>query len=809
MKSLMLDARVAVRGLVKRPGFSIVAILILAIGIGANSAVFSVMYGLLLRPLPFPGSERMVQVWNTYPLINLPQAAVSIPDYLDRREHVDAFEESTLYFFTSFNISVEGSPQRVNGIRTTASMFPLLAAETALGRVFTEEEDKPGSENVVVISDGLWRNALGGDPSIVGQELRLDGVPHQIVGVMGPAFIFPTPTVSVWKPFAITAQQASDASRGNEFSQMVARLRPATSLEEAQDQLDALLAANMERLPGRRTFWENSGFGTSMVPLRTQYFGSLQPVLLLLQAMVAFVMLIVCANIANLLLTRMSGRRREFGIRVSLGAGRWQIARQLMVESLVLALVGGGLGVIVALQGVELLNGFGLQQAARGVYVGLDFTVLLFALGVTLATGFAFGLFPVLSLWRNDPAAALGEDSRGTSGGRSSAFQRRALVVVEMALAIILLAGAGLMGRSFVRLLNEEPGFRPEGLMVARVSLPASRYGTPAEQVQFFDRALQELAEAPGVGGATLVSSAPFSGNSSSGSYGIQGYTPGPGEGAPHGLFRVVDPGFFETLEIPLMQGRLFAATDVASSEPVAIVDRLLVEKYFKDKDPIGQYLVGGQTPIRIVGVVNPIKIGTLGAPVTKETIYLPYRQRASGNMTFVLKGGSDPTALSNPLREAIARIDPEQPLFGITTMSQQLNRSLSNQQISLVMLAIFAVVAVLLAAIGIYGVLAFSVSQRTRELGTRMALGARRADIVRMILRQGLVVALIGVALGVATSLALGSLISSMLFQVSPRDPLTLAVVSGLLILVAGAASYIPALRASRVELLEALRYD
>ena len=809
--SLSSDLRIGLRMLARKPAFTALAVLTLALGIGANTAIFSVIHGVLLEPLPYRDADRLVQVWNKYPLMNLPRASVSIPDYLDRRAGVAAFEESALYNRQSFNLVSDGPPERVLGLRSTASLFSLLQVEPAVGRAFTEEDDQPGREHVVVLSHRLWQQRFGGDAGIVGQTVRLNGEAYQVLGVMPEGFAFPSPNIQLWKPFAFTPEQVSDDARGNEFSQMLARLAPGATLEQAQRQIDAIHAANMERFPDAKEFWQSSGFGGMVVDLREQLYGDLEPYLLLLQTVVGFVLLIACANVANLLLTRLAARRRELAVRSALGAGRWRMARQLLAESLLLAAIAGACGVWLGYAGIRLLSWLGVDGASGGIDIRLNAGVLLFTLVLALATGVLFSLFPIFTLWRADPNDVLKEGGgRGGSASRRATLPRNFLVVSEIAMALILLVGAGLMVRTMSALMDEDPGFNQENVLTARVSLPEAKYPEDADAVAFFDRSLERLRALPGVSSAGMISSAPFSGSSSSGSYSIEGYTPAAGESAPHAFRRVVDESYFETLDVALLQGRLFSRLDHAGTEPVAVIDRLLVDKYFPSQDPIGQRLGrGGPDGPRwtVVGVVESVKIRDLEQPITKETIYLPYRQMPPRRMTFVVKTALDPEALIQPLGDAILEIDPELPAYGAVTLEAQLQQTLQTKRVSMVLLVAFGALAVILAAVGIYGVLAFSIAQRSREIGTRMALGANPRQILNMVLGQGMTLTAAGVVLGIVAALALGRLLASMLFGVAAYDPATFATVCALLLAVTLLACGAPARRATRVDPIEALR--
>ncbi|HEX9819669.1 MAG TPA: ABC transporter permease [Methylomirabilota bacterium] len=811
MTAIVQDIRFALRKLGRRPGFAALAVFTLALGIGANTAIFSVVHAVLLAPLPYSDADRLVQVWNKYPLMNLPQASVSVPDYLDRRSGVESFEESALYYFDSFNLADAGPPERVIGVRATASLFPLVRTAPALGQVFGEPEEELGREKVVVLSHDLWQGRFGGDRAVVGRDLRLDGEPYRVLGVMPAAFRFPSPEVKLWTPFAFTPEQRSDDSRGREFSQMLARLGPDASAAAAQAEIDAVHEANKERFPDSATFWNNSGFGGMVVPYREQLFGEIEPVLLLLQGVVGLVLLIACVNVANLLLARVHDRQKELAVRTALGAGRFTLARELMAESLVLALSGAAAGVWLGVLGTRLLGWLGVDPTAGRVDVDVDLPVLAFTLGVALATALVFGLFPVVYQWRLHPNAVLKEGSgRGASAGAGAALWRHGLVVTEIALAMMLLVGAGLLVRTFAALQNEDPGFTREGVLTARVSLPDGKYAESDAVAGFFDRALERVRALPGVTGAGIVSSAPFSGMSSSGSYSVEGYAPGAGESAPHGLIRIVDEEYFRTLDVPVLQGRTFTAADRAGVDAVVVVDRLLADKYFPDADPIGRRISRGGPDgpfFTIVGVVAPVKVRQLDQPVTKETIYASFRQRPERNMTFVVRTSADPASLAQPLRDAVLAVDPEQPTFDLLTMEEQVAGSLETRRVSMLLLVAFGGLALVLAAVGIYGVLAFSVGRRVRELGTRMALGASRRDILGLVLGQGLKLTLAGLAAGVVLTLLLARFLAALLFGVASHDPATLGAVGVFLAAVALAACFRPAWQASRLDPMNALR--
>lgn len=814
------DISTGFRSLLRRPSITVLAILTLAIGIGANTAIFSVINGLLIKPLPYSEPQQLVQVWNTYALTALKRASVSIPDYLDRSQDVDAFSDTALYQYQSINLVENGPPERIIGVQSTATAFPLLGIEAWRGRVFNDSEDDLGNESVVVLSYELFMNRFGGDEAIIGRDIRLNDEPHRVIGIMPESFSWPHRRAKLWRPFAWTAEQASDDRRGYESFSMIARLAPGATVTQAQQQIDAIHATNAERFPERATFWKNSGFGGVVVPYQEELFGELRPTLVLLQVAVVLVLLIACANVANLLLTQLGSRKKELAVRSALGANRLRLARQLIVESVLLALIGGVVGIWLGFVGTDLLSWMGVDAAGRGVHVSVDGTVLSFAVLLALLTGIVFGLFPVISLWRTNPNDVIKEaGSRGTTGGKRANLPRNILVVAEVAMAVVLLIGAGLLLRSFIQLLEEDPGFEREGILMARVSLPEARYAEDQQVVAFWDQALERIREIPGVSSAGVITQTPFSGGASSGSYDVEGYELAEGEAMPHAQFRVVDKDYFKTMQIEMLRGRGFSEQDHADSPGVAVIDRLLAEKYFGDENPIGKRVgddneddPGNSLWLTVVGMVETIKFNDLEKPVPEETIYVHYRQPLGGaerGMSFVVRTDIAPEGVTGALRDAINEIDPALPMYNITSMEEQLSESLQTQRVSMSLVVMFGVVAVVLAAIGIYGVLAVSIGQRIREMGMRMALGASTGDILRLVMSQGMLLTAIGAAIGVVAALALGRYLNAQLFEVQPWDPATVVSVPLILGAIAMLACYRPAHRATRIDPMDALREE
>jgi putative ABC transport system permease protein len=817
----MQDLKLALRQLAKAPGFTAVAILTLALCIGANSAIFSVLNAVLLKPYPWPESDRLIYIHNTYPLMGLSRAGCSIPDYLDRRTGVTALAESALVSGATFNLSADGQPEFLEGRRVTPSLFPLLKMSPALGRTFTEDEAKIGVGKTVVLSDTLWHNRFGADSKIVGTTIRLNGEPYTVVGVMPAGFYFPSPSVQLWVPFAFTDQQKSDAGRGNEFSVMVARLKPGATIAQAQREVTAIHKANAERLPQSKAFWESSGFGGIVVNYLEENVRDVKSMLWLVQAGVAAALLIGCANVASLLLARASARERELAIRAALGAGRGRLMRQLLTESLVLFVLGGALGLLVALWGVSALGGLGVGNLPRGFGVSLDGAVFGFTLLCALLTGLGFGALPAWSATRGNTAAALKDAGTRTTTGRRHLWMRSSLVVAEVALALMLLTTAGLFIRTFQRLQEENPGFVRENVLTAQLALPAAKYDSPEKLATFHNQLLAKVSALPGVTAAALTSNLPFSGSNNQGSYNIDGYTPPTGQPQPHGMIRQVSPDYFKAIGITLLRGRTLTERDARNAPDVVVIDRYLADRYWPGKDPLGQHIVRGSLPNpvageprlprkwEIVGVVGTIKQFNLEEAVGKETLYFPLAQQPGSTFTLVLKTAVAPNGLTSAVRNAILAIDPEQPAFDIKTMEARLDAAMQGRKSPMILLGLFAGIALLLAALGVYGVLAFAVGQRTPEIGVRVALGATRANILGLILRQGAGLVALGIALGLAGYFALSQVIGKMLFGVQPTDAGTLLVAPALLLLVALAACLIPARRATKVDPMVALRAE
>jgi predicted permease len=804
------DIRYAIRSLRKQPVFTLIAVLTLTLGIGANTAIFSLLYQALLRPLPYPDADRLVFVWNSYPLMGLAQASVSIPDYIDRKTQAPAIEDAALFTMRSVNMTTEGQPEQLRALAVTPSFFTTLRRQPAIGRAFQDDEAKPGADKFVVLTHRLWTSHFGADRSIVDRDIRLNGEPYHVTGVLPPDFEVPANDIALLVPFAFTPDQTADTARGNEFSSMIARLRAGATIDQLNGQLKVIVARNLDRLPARRAFMLSSGFTGYDVPWRDQIVGDARAPLYVLQGGVLVVLLIACANVASLLLMRATGRYRELAIRTTLGAGRWRLIRQLLTEGVVLSVLGAAGGLLLGVAGVRGLIALSARQMPMLANASLNPAVLAFTMALAVVTGVVFGLIPALTVLRGNTSTVLKEDTARGSAGKRTGFTRAALVIVETALALVLLVGAGLLIKSFMRLEEVNPGFSSERVLTAQLALPATRYPDAAARRAFWDRLLERVRAVPGVSAAGLTSNVPFNGNISSGSYSIVGYTPPQGDTPPHGRQEVVGGDYFRAMKIPIVDGRAFTDADSDTSAPVVVIDQFLVKRYFADKSPIGQQIQrGGPTSPKftIVGVAGTINSIDLGEPVAKERIYYPVTQQARPTMALVVKGDVDPHTLVAQVRAAVAAIDPEQPIADVRTMEEWMARSLEGRRSPMLLLALFGGVALVLSAIGIYGVLAFGVAQRAREFGIRQALGADRRAILSLVLRQGLRSAGSGIVLGVLGSLALTRYLRTLLFGVAAHDVSVYAAVSILLAAVAIAACYVPARRATAVDPTVALR--
>ncbi|MDQ3950066.1 MAG: ABC transporter permease [Gemmatimonadota bacterium] len=818
MDSLVRDIRYALRRLRKSPAFTAIVVLTLALGIGANTAIFSVVNAVLLRALPYREPDRLVTINHFYnnPELNFLEAPVSAIGFRDYRDKTQSFQAVAVETGWSANLTGDGDPERVPASRVSGEYFRVLGVPPQLGRTFGRDEDEPGKNRVVVLSDGLWRRVYGADRTAVGKSIQLNGESYTILGVMPPEFrAFFNRDADIWTPLALPPDQFTPNRYTNEWLNLTARLKPGVSLQQAQAEMRAFADNLRRQYPNQ--------FGRTWT-LRVKSInelatGKIRPALLVLLGAVGFVLLIACANVANLLLARGAVRIKEVAIRSALGAERWTLVRQLLTESVILALAGAVLGLVLAWWGVRSVAALAPQLAGNGG-ITIDATVLLFTLAVAIVTGLLFGLAPAVQTSRTNLQATLKEGGRTGAADAPGRVIRRALVVGEVALALTLLIGAGLLIKSVARLQRVQPGFNPDNLLTFNIALPRAKYASDTAKAQFFDQALARIAEVPGVVSAGGTSNMPFGGNWSTGSFNIEGHTPGPNQPGPWGDIRVVSPDFFRTLRIPLKQGRVFTTQDDAGSQPVAVIDDEFVRKYFRGQNPIGRRIYFGPAAsdsvkpryITIVGVVGHTMHEALDADPRLQ-LYLSYRQPqrfgAPSFMSIAVRTQGDPLKMTRAVRNAVQTVDKDMPISAVKSMDELIDSSVGQRRLSMILLGTFSGIALLLASIGIYGVMSYSVAQRGREIGIRMALGAERGRVLALVVGQGMTLAALGVGIGLLGAFALTRLLGSQLYSVTPTDPGTFTAVAGLLTAIALAATLPPALRATRVDPVVALREE
>ncbi len=804
MTPLFQDIRYALRSFRKSPGFTLTALLTVALGVGANTAIFSVVNGVLLQPLPLGEPERVALVGHIYKSINL-STGVSGAGYKYYREQNRVFEKTAGFTGWEANLANGNEPERLVGQRATSEYFAALGITPVLGRGFTQDEEVLGADKVLVLSEGLWIRDFGRDPSILGKSVVVNGEAHQVVGVVPNGFQFGTDPIAIWKPLAFTPQQVDPDCWGCEWMSMVARLKPGVTLDAARKDLSRLTTQVIEmQNTGRDTDW-----GLYARAATEQVVGNIRPALLVLMGAVGFVLLIACANLANLLLARATARQREIAVRTAMGASRWRLIRQLLTESVLLSAIGGSAGLLIAFGAVKAMVASNPMRMPRMDAVGLDGSVLLFTSGITLLLGVLFGLAPAIQAARPALHGMLKEGMRGSQRGGGL---RATLVVSEVALALVLLIGAGLMMKSFRQWVAVDPGFTSAQVLTFGVSLPNSKYPTAEQQVAFFDRLRHDIAAMPGVVSVGGNVALPMSNNNWTRSFRVEGYQPPPKANGPWGDFRTVTPGYFAAMGIPVKRGREFEESDVAKGRMVAIVDEVLANKYWPGQDPIGRRVGYGNDAdpgwLEVVGVVGHVM---QNSPKDDEhtQLYQPFAQASFTQLGLAVKAKGDPLALVPAIRKLVLTIDPQQPIYDVRAMDERLAGSSSQPRFLSLLLGLFAAVAATLAAVGIYGVMSYTVAQQTRELGIRLALGAGTGSVLRLVLHRGLIMAGIGIALGVGGALALGKVMSTQLFQTKAADPIVFGVVSLGLVVVALLATLIPARRAMRVDPIVALRSE
>jgi putative ABC transport system permease protein len=797
-EEMFQDLRFGARMLFKTPGFTFVAALTLALGIGANTAIFSVVNAVLLRPLPFPEPERIVRLWESHPPTNLPQFSVAFPTFLDWRNQSQVFTQMAAYREDGFNLQASNETMRVNGARVTVDFFSVLGVMPAAGRVFTTPEDTPGGERVAILSHSFWQQSFGGDPQLVGRQLKVDGQPYTVVGIMPPGFRFPQDDIALWLPYALNP----NSDRGTHFLRVLGRLEPGATLAQARAELEAIAVRLEQAHPD-----SNKGWRVFTLPLHEAVSGQMQRPLQVLLGAVLFLLLIGCANVANLLLSRNTMRERELVIRAALGAGRWRIVRQLLTESLLLAFLGGTGALILAALGVKLLATLGPGNIPRLNEAKLDLPVLAFTLAVALLTGLIFGLAPAWQQARLNLNATLKEGAR--MAGDGARRLRQLLVVAEIAFALSLLIGSGLMLKSFARLQHVAPGFAAQRALTMQLNIAPAKYARSEQRTAFLQRVLEGLKALPGVEVAAATHRLPLRGNSAAG-YQIEG-RPAPVSGEGDRVnFRSVTPDYFRAMGTPLVAGRTFTEEEAWQRASAIIINQKFQRQHFPNENPLGKRILFGRAspPLTIIGVAADVKESGLTAE-TEPGVYLPYVGMASQQMTLVLRTETEPLSLAATASASVRRIDDEQAVSNISTLENLLSETVAQPRFNTVLLALFALLALLLAAVGIYGVMAYSVSQRTQEIGLRMALGAQPRDVMKLIVGQGMKLVAVGLALGVLAALGLTRWLMTLLFDVEATDPLTYAAIAVLLGVVALVACCLPALRATKVDPIVALRHE
>jgi putative ABC transport system permease protein len=815
MLNLLSDLKHGLRVLVKNPGFTAAAIIVLALGIGANAAIFSVVNAVLLRPLPFHDPARLVQLWHVPPPKSFPGMttfALSAANFIDWQRQNNVFDKMAIYTGSSLNLTGREQPEALQGAAVSAEFFSTLQVQPWLGRAFTPDEDQQGKNHVVILTYGLWKSRFAANPNIAGQSVNLDGQPYIVAGVMGAKFRFPG-WAQYWTPMGWTDKQR--AVRGEHHYLAIARLKTNIAIPQAQAEMTAISTRLAEQYPE-----DDKGWGAVVVPLREEVVSDVRPALLVLLGAVAFVLLIACANVANLVLAKTFGRRKEIAIRVALGAAGSRVVQQILAETLLLSIAGGALGLLLAKLGMALTLEFLSDNLPKSTEVSLDTSVLAFTVFISIVTGVIAGLLPAIRMTKTNVNDALKQGLGKTdsdSGGRRT---RSLLVVSEVALSLILLVGAGLMIRSLWLLSTLDAGFDPHNLLTMTLVVPQNKYSRPIDEIAFFDRVLSKVRALPGVVSAGLIDDLPLNGEGSHQPIAIEGRPVQAMSDQPEVDTRTITSGYLSTMHIPLRRGRDLSAADAPDRPGVVLISASMAKRFWPNEDPVGRRLTMTFFPDKvreIVGIVGDVKLEGMDAAASSATVYLPTSQLSTPSlgewrsfpMQLVVRTQSQPTRLVSAVTAAIHSIDSDQPVTDIMTMDNLVDNSLSQRRFSMLLLAAFAVLALLLAAVGIYSVLAFAVRRRVREIGIRVALGAEVKDILRLVITEGMKPALIGLLLGVAGALALGRVLASFIYGIAAYDPLTFAAVATLLAVVALLASIIPAYRAARIEPTRALREE
>lgn len=813
MRDFISELLLGLRLLRRNPAFAVTAILLLALGIGANTAIFSVVNAVLLRPLPFQDSSRIMQIWHVPPAKSFPGLSlfsVSPANYLDWRSMNHSFEDMAAYGGTSFNVGGKERPESVQAAPVAPGFLSILRVQPILGRGFTPDDDRPGQGHVVLLGYALWRERYGADASAVGQKIVLDGAPYTILGVMPRTFQFPS-WAQLWTPLAWTSEKR--AVRGNHNYLVVGRLKPGVDIRSAQAELSAI-STRLERLYPE----DDKGWGAKILPLREQLVGDVRPALLVLLGAVGFVLLIACANVANLVLGKILARKKEIAIRSALGATRGAIVRLVLAETLLLSVAGGALGLFLARFGTTLIVKFLADRLPRFAEITLSAPVLAFTAFLALFAGALAGLLPALRFTKADINEALKQGQGRGSSDSGGSKTRGLLVVSEVALSLVLLVGAGLMVRTLWQLSNVKPGFDPNSLLTMTVSIPASKFPTPTAYISFFERVLQQVRSTRGVESAGVIDDLPMNGSGSHQPVAIEGQPAVPMADQPEVDVRLISSGYLRTMRVPLLSGRDLTDGDVAGRNPAVIISESMAKRFWPHEDPLGKHLTltfFPSAPREVVGVVGDVKLDSLGETRPVATVYWPLDQVfaptseawQSFPMSLAVRTSRDPMSAVTAVTSAVHEVDPETPVTDVLTMNELISNTLTPQRSNMLLLAAFAALALLLTAVGIYSVLSYAVRRRIREIGIRMALGASHSDVLMMVVTEGLKPILLGVAIGLAAALALGRVLSSLIYGVRPGDPLTFLTVAVLLVVVGALATAIPAYRATRVEPIRTLR--
>ena len=807
------DIRYAFRMLLKRPGFTLIVVLTLALGIGANTTIFSAIDAVLLNPLPYKDPDRLMVVWETNKQLGpemWDRNEVAIGNFLDFRSRNQVFEQLGSLFYTNMILSGTGDPQRLQGAVVSSNFFQVLGTQPMLGRSFLPEEEKPGSPFTVIISHDLWQRQFGSDPGIINKSITLNAHQVAVIGVMPRGFEVQFPTswhVDTWVPMVIDLADPDYHDRGTNFLYTLARLKQDVSREQAQAGMSLIASQLQQQYPET-----NADRGVRVVPLHKQMVGNIESYLYMLFAAVGFVLLIACANVAGLLLARVTTRHREVAIRMAVGASRWRLIRQLLTESVILSAISGLLGLLLAYGGIKLLVSLTPSEVPRLHEIGLHVPVFLWTLAISIVTGLLFGLAPALQASKPDLNKALKENSGRNPGSFQGNSLRNLLVVSEVAVALLLLVGAGLMTKSFFRLQQVDPGFEPANLLSMNIALPTSKYRGPQANI-FFDQLIERVKNLPGVKSVAGTDPLPLSDNNVSTGVVIEGAPVVALADRPSVGVRVITPGYFQTMSIPVLKGRSFTSQDRDNSPNVIVINEALASRFWPNQDPIGKRLgfeedSSKQVWREIVGVVGNVRHKALEIEVMPEA-YFPYQQYPLNFMSLVVQTASDPASMVPAIRNQVLSIDKDQPVSDVKTMEQRVAKSVASSRFVMLLLSSFSVLALGLAAVGIYGVMAYLVTQRTQEIGVRMALGAQKRDVLRMVIGKGMILAIVGTVIGLVASLALTRLMRSLLFQVTPTDWLTFVIAPTVLLIVALLACYIPARRATKLDPLVALRYE